>query len=223
MRYQKILMDIDDTIFDFQAGNRRAVAQLMEELGLASPTVFEEYQAINHACWEALERGEMTQAQLQVIRWARFLEKYNIDRDAVQVADRFVEILGQQCILLPHAEEAVRFISSRMPVIIVTSGITKVQKSRIALSSIRDVISGLIISQELGVSKPNPEIFHYALKQFDLRPEEALVIGDSPSSDIRGANNAGIDACWYNPKGKTLPEGVFAKYTIADIRQLISK
>ena len=55
MKYKRILMDIDDTLFDFQAGNRNAVGALMAELGLSSPTVFDEYQAINHACWEALE------------------------------------------------------------------------------------------------------------------------------------------------------------------------
>ena len=56
MRYKLILIDLDDTLFDFQAGNRIAVNQLMEELGLASPTVFDEYQSVNHACWQALER-----------------------------------------------------------------------------------------------------------------------------------------------------------------------
>ena len=72
MRYKLILLDADDTIFDFQAGNRRAVAALMAELGLSSPTVFDEYQAINHACWQALDRGEMQQM------WREVYERYYI-------------------------------------------------------------------------------------------------------------------------------------------------
>jgi len=218
--YRAVLMDADDTIFDFAAGNRRAVNQMMDEIGYHHPDRFDQYQEINHACWEALERGEMTQAELQVARWARFLERYGVERDAVQTADRFVEILGQQVILLPHAEEVMKFIASRMPVVILTNGITSVQKSRMAKSAVRDYIHDLVISQEVGIAKPNPGIFRYALERLGVQSHEVIMIGDSATSDIKGANNAGIDACWYNPKGKSLPEGVHAKYVITDLKQI---
>ena len=219
--YKAVLMDADDTIFDFAEGNRRAVSQLMDEIGYHHPDRFDQYQEINHACWAALERGEMTQAELQVLRWARFLERYGLSHDAETTAGRFVEILGQQTILLPHAEEAMRFIAARLPVVILTNGITSVQKSRMARSAVRDCIRDLVISQEAGISKPDPGIFRYALEKLGMEAHEVIMIGDSPTSDIRGANNAGIDACWYNPKGKTLPEGVHAKYVITDLRQLM--
>ena len=103
MRYKRILMDIDDTIFDFQPGNRNAVNQLMAELGLASPTIYDEYEAINSACWRALERGEMTQEILHVERFRRFLATKNRDDYPARVADRFAELLGQQAIPLPNA------------------------------------------------------------------------------------------------------------------------
>lgn len=218
--YKAVLMDADDTIFDFGAGNRRAVDTLMDEIGYHHPDRFEQYQEINHACWAALEKGEMTQAELQVARWARFLERYGLSHDAETTANRFVEILGRQVILLPHAEEAMKFIAARLPVVILTNGITTVQKSRMAKSAVRDYISDLVISQEVGISKPNPAIFRYALDKLGLKADEVIMIGDSPSSDILGANNAGIDACWYNPKGKTLPEGVHAKYVITDLKQI---
>ena len=111
MRYKCVLMDIDDTLFDFMPGNRNAIAQLMEELGLSSPTVFEEYQAINHACWEALERGEMTQEILHVERFRRFLASKGRDDDPKAVADRFAQLLGQQAIWLPGAENLLRTLS----------------------------------------------------------------------------------------------------------------
>lgn len=221
MKYRAVLLDADDTIFDFQAGNRCAVEMLMDEIGYQSPNRFDEYQAINHACWEALERGEMTQEELKVIRFQRFLSRYNIDRDPEAVAARFVDLLGLQHQLIPHAEESVRAIAEKMPIIILTNGITRTQKSRMSLSPIRDLISGMVISQEVGFSKPRPEIFRHALDLLNLNPEDALVIGDSITSDIKGANNAGIDACWYNPKGKPLPDGVHADYIISDIRDIV--
>ncbi|MBE5775412.1 MAG: hypothetical protein E7337_16035, partial [Clostridiales bacterium] len=69
---------------------------------------------------------------------------------------------------------------------------------------------------------PRPGIFTIALDRLGLKPGDALIIGDGVNSDIRGANNAGIDACWYNPKGKALPEGVHAAHVISDIRQCVA-
>ena len=103
MRYKCVLMDIDDTLFDFMPGNRKAIALLMEELGLSSPTIFDEYQAINHACWQALERGEMDQETLHVERFRRFLRLKGREDDPKRVADRFAVLLGQQAIPLPNA------------------------------------------------------------------------------------------------------------------------
>ena len=212
MRYKLILLDADDTIFDFQAGNRRAVAALMAELGLSSPTVFDEYQAINYACWQALDRGEMTQDVLHVERFRRFLAQKGRSDDPARVADRFAELLGGQAILFPGAEEVVKALSERLPVAILTNGITAIQKRRMSISPVRRWISRLVISQEAGVSKPDPGIFRIALDGVD--PKDALMIGDGVGSDVAGANAAGIDMCWYNPGGKTLPEGLHAEYEI---------
>lgn len=219
MAYELILMDADDTIFDFQAGNRRAVNQLMDELGLAGPGIFDEYQAVNHACWQALERGEMTQEVLHVERFRRFLARKGRDDDPARVAARFAVLLGGQAIPLPHAEETVRAISREKPVVILTNGITPIQKSRLALSPIRHWISRMVISQEAGVSKPDPRIFEIALDGVD--PKRALMIGDGIRSDVLGANRAGVDMCWFNPGGKVLPEGMRAEYEIRDIRDCV--
>lgn len=220
MRYKRILMDLDDTLFDFPTGNRRAVGQLMEELGLSSPTIFEEYQAINHACWEALERGEMTQERLHVERFRRFLAQKGRGDDPAAVADRFAELLGQQTIPLPHAEETVRAIAQRLPVALLTNGITVIQRRRLAHARISQWFSDVIISQEVGLSKPDPRIFELALGGVDRR--EALMIGDGLRSDVQGANRAGIDICWYNPQGKPLPEDLHVEYEIQDIRDCVA-
>lgn len=220
MRYKLVLMDIDDTIFDFMPGNKNAIALLMEELGLSSPTVFDEYQAINHACWQALERGEMNQEILHVERFRRFLAMKGRNDNPEQVADRFAELLGQQNIPLPHALETVRELCGKIPVVLLTNGITVIQKKRLAASPLKDWVQGVVISQEVGVSKPDKRIFEIALNGLD--PREALMIGDGITSDVMGANNAGVDVCWYNPKGKTLPDGVHAEYEIRDIRECIA-
>lgn len=220
MRWKMILLDVDDTIFDFQAGNRNAVGALMEELGLASPTVFDEYQAINHACWEALERGEMTQEVLHVERFRRFLASKGRGDDPKAVADRFAQLLGQQAIPLPGAEEMVKALSEKVPVVILTNGITVIQKARMARSPISRWVSRIVISQEVGFAKPDPRIFELALG--DVAPSDALMIGDSPASDVLGANRAGVPVCWFNPKSKPLPKGIRADYEAKTLEECMA-
>ena len=70
----------------------------------------------------------------------------------------------------------------------------------------------VVISQEVGVAKPDPAIFQIALG--GTAPDRALMIGDGISSDVLGANRAGVDVCWFNPTGKALPEGLHAEYEV---------
>lgn len=212
MYYERILIDLDDTLFDFQAGNRKAVAALMAELDLASDTVFEEYQAINHACWQALERGEMTQETLHVERFRRFLRAKGRGDDPTAVAARFAQLLGRQAIPIPGAVESLQRIARRLPVVLLTNGITAIQEARLETSGIGRMVHSAVISQQVGLSKPNPAIFLYALQGTD--PRRALMIGDGINSDVLGANRAGVDMCWYNPGHKPLPQGLHVEYEI---------
>lgn len=219
MHYERVLMDLDDTLFDFQAGNRRAVAALMAELGLASDTVFEEYQAINHACWQALERGEMTQEVLHVERFRRFLRTKGRSDDPAIVAARFAQLLGRQAIPIPGAIESLQRIARHLPVFLLTNGITAIQQARLEISGVGRMVHGAVISQQVGLSKPDPAIFLYALQ--GIAPGRALMIGDGINSDVLGANRAGIDICWYNPDHKTLPKGLHAEYEIHRIEDCV--
>lgn len=221
MRYKVILFDNDDTLMDFQAGNRIALNRLMDELGYHDPDRYDQYEAVNLECWAELEQGRLTQGQLRQERFIRFFERYPVPGDPVRAAERFVTLLGEQSILLPHALDVVREIAAALPVVIVTNGITAVQKSRFARSPLMRYVSDVVISEEVGASKPRPELFLLALSRQGVEPGDALMIGDGVGSDIRGANNAHIDACWLNTNGRALPDGIHAEYEISDIRECV--
>lgn len=221
MRYKGILIDLDMTLFDFDAGNRIAVDRLLDEVGYHSPDRFEEYEEVNRACWAALEKGEMTQGSLRYIRFRRFFERYGIEADPDAAADRFVALLGEQAILMPHAEEVARRIAAEKPLVLLTNGITAVQRARLARSPLKGIAADMIVSEEVGVSKPRPGLFNFALKKHGWHRQETLMIGDGATSDIAGANAAGIDACWLNPGGKPLPGGVHAEYVVRDLRECV--
>ena len=77
------------------------------------------------------------------------------------------------------------------------------------------------ISEEAGASKPSAAYFDYVFSHIDgITRDNCLLVGDSLSSDIRGANNAGIPCCWYNPKKAARPGDLRIDYEIRDLRQL---
>jgi FMN phosphatase YigB (HAD superfamily) len=88
-------------------------------------------------------------------------------------------------------------------------------------AGISGLFKAVLISEEIGVSKPDPAFFRAAAQALGLPPADLLCVGDSPSTDIRGALASGIDACWYSPNGAVWQEGEPAPlYTIRDLREL---
>jgi HAD superfamily hydrolase (TIGR01549 family) len=104
---------------------------------------------------------------------------------------------------------------------IVTNAVASVQRSRLANSAIAPYITAAFISEEAGAAKPSRAYFDYVMARIDgITAENCLVIGDSLSSDIQGANNAGLPACWYNLKGEPRPDDLTINYEIRDLREL---
>lgn len=222
MSYRALLIDADNTLFDFNESERRAISTVLSRLGITDPDAPQVYHRVNMAHWKALERGETTHARLSVERFRDFLKAYERTDDPAAVAKFYEGELARQCILLPGALETVREISRVMPVAIVTNGIPRVQHGRFDPSPIRPYVSALVISGEVGADKPDPAILFEALRLLgDIPPKDALLVGDSLTSDIPAANRAGVDACWYNPAALPRPEHLSIKADLRDIREAI--
>jgi putative hydrolase of the HAD superfamily len=219
MRYKGIFIDADETLFDFRQGERIAAERVLRHLGIADGGALEAYHAINDALWRDLEKGLTTQAQLKVRRFEQLMERYGVSGDPAEAAEFYVEALSEQSILLPGALEAVERIAKKLPVSIVTNGISRVQRGRMARSPIRHLIKGFVISEEIGIAKPDPRVLEIAMEQLGVGRGEALMAGDSPA-DMRCAQSAGVDGCWLNPEGEAPPEDVRPRYEIRDISQL---
>ncbi len=221
MRYDAILLDADDTLFDFRGAEKNAIGEIIRGLGIVDETAPQIYHRLNKACWEAFERGEVTQAELRVRRFRDFLHYYKIEADPQEVGEAYTEALARQGMLLPGALEAVKAVAARLPVAVVTNGISSVQRGRMARSPLQKYVSAFIISGEMGFQKPDPRMLFAALGALNgVEPGRALMVGDSLTSDMLAANRAGVDACWFNPEGKAAPAEYRIRYEIDDIRRL---
>lgn len=221
MRFRAILMDNDGTLMDFKAGEENAIEYTLKYLKINDPAGAQVYIRINEQCWKDFEKGLITQPALRIRRFRELLEHYGLDTAPEEAAAVYEEALSRQAILLPGALEVVKSISEKLPVLILTNGISHIQHGRIDSSPLAPYLSGLLISEEIGSPKPAPDMYMRALEMMGgIRPEEALMIGDSLTSDIRGAVNAGIPACWYNPEHKACPEDIHIDYIIDRMEQM---
>ena len=180
MRYKGIFIDADETLFDFQAGERVAAGRVLEFLKIRESGALEAYSEINAALWRDLEKGLTTQAQLKVRRFELLMERYGAGGDPAAAAEYYVEALSEQSMLLPGALEAVERIAEVLPVSIVTNGISKVQRGRMGRSPLRHLIKDFVVSEEIGFAKPDPRVLEIALRDTDPWGYEAAIdrLGD---------------------------------------------
>ena len=221
--YSILLFDADNTLFNFDAGNRRAFSEVCRICHLPdTDELFHAYEAVNAEMWSAFDRGECTKDFLVVERFRLFLERAGLQADPVQCNKIHLSTLATNTVLLPHALEVCRTLAQTHSLYIVTNAVAAVQKARLAASDLRPYITDAFISEDAGASKPSVAYFDYIFSRIPgITRENCLLIGDSPSSDLQGANNYGILCCWYNPRGLARPDGIRIDYEIRDLPELL--
>lgn len=221
--YSILLFDADNTLFNFDAGNRRAFSEVCRICHLPdTDELFHAYEAVNAEMWSAFDRGECTKDFLVVERFRLYLERAGLQADPVQCNKIHLSTLATNTVLLPHALEVCRTLAQTHSLYIVTNAVAAVQKARLAASDLRPYITDAFISEDAGASKPSVAYFDYVFSRIPgITRENCLLIGDSPSSDLQGANNYGIPCCWYNPRGLARPDGMRIDYEIRDLPELL--
>jgi 2-haloacid dehalogenase len=227
-RYRWLIFDADGTIFDFHRGEIEALKSTTRSHGISySADLHDAYAVISAELWRLFENGEMPLIELRVVRFERLFNETGIDLDAEHFNDDFMHALGQQTQLLPGAEGLIKSLASRFRLLLATNGIAVVQRSRFSRSSIRRYFEDVVISDEIGVAKPQPEYMDVAFSKMGDPPKpEVLMIGDSLSSDIAGGAGYGIDTCWFNPNGLSLdgfPKPTYTITELAEIEEIVCK
>lgn len=222
MPYPYLLFDADNTLFDFDQAERNAHLLLCRAHGLAfSEEGYQLYHKCNADLWRDFDRGLCTKEYLLVERFRRYLAITGERADPEALNRDHLRALGEGAMLLPGAEELCRVLSRDHRLYLLTNAVASVQKARFANSAIAPYFQGVFISEEVGVGKPDSAYFDYVFHAVPgLARDNALVIGDSLTSDIQGANNAGLPCCWFNPKGQPRPQGLRIDYEIRALEEL---
>lgn len=223
MAYTTLLMDADETLLDFKRSEGFALSSTLERYGhTMTADIQHAYHEINRLLWQQLERGLLMRARLKVQRFEELFAYMGVDGiDAATFNNEYMQTLGTRGFMLDGALDLLKELSASYDIHIITNGTASVQHTRLADSGMLAYVKHVFISEEVGADKPSPRFFEHvlqALGQPDKR--DLLIIGDSPTSDIRGGMLSGIDTCWFNPDKAACPDGIMPTMQVSSYQEL---
>jgi 2-haloacid dehalogenase len=224
VKYEVVLFDADDTLFDYSLAEAHALKSVFFEHHIELlPAHVELYRLVNQQLWNDFEKGIVTLDFLRHERFRRMFAEVQADLDAVHFSERYVHYLGEGSFLIEGSDALIQqMLGKGYRIAIITNGIKQTQHSRIGRSSLANSFEHIIVSEDTGYSKPHTGIFDFAFDQLNVTDKsKVLIVGDSLTSDIQGGINYGIDTCWYNPKRKLNESLIKPTYEIQRLDELL--
>ncbi|WP_159653189.1 pyrimidine 5'-nucleotidase [Vibrio atypicus] len=218
MKYDWILFDADETLFHFDAF--KGMQLMFSRKGVEfTEDDFEHYQRVNKPLWVDYQDGKITASDLKHTRFIEWAEKLGTTTSELNSA--FLEAMADICTLLPGAKELMEALHGKARLGIITNGFTELQAIRLERTGMSEFFDHIIISEEVGVAKPDAGIFDYAFQKMGLPCKtKVLMVGDNPHSDVLGGINFGIETCWLNSGQLSDIEGITPSYNVSSLYEL---
>ena len=227
--YKTLFIDLDNTLYDFSGNSREAYIAVYNLLEYdrwfrSFEHYYEIYEEYNLRLWALYAEGKITKEHLNAERYSHPLRVVGApDPEAIgaQFWDEAMKRLPLGNRLMPHAKEILTYLRPKYKMYILSNGFTELQSRKMQSAGIAHYFDGMILSEDIGVNKPNPAIFTHALQVAESTAEESLMIGDNYEVDIEGAQRVGIDQVFYNISKKDLnPEHPQPTFTITSLLEL---
>lgn len=202
-----VLLDIDNTLLDFNKCSELAMKKAFLEHGLTfTDKVFPTFITTNDGLWLKIEKGEYTRAQLHKERWNIILGKLGIEYDGEKIEKTFLNNLYDCIVVIDGAPEIVKYLSQKYYLCTASNAPNDQQYNRLKLAGFYPYIKKVFTSEAIGFSKPLPEFFDKCFEQMpNFTPEQTVMIGDSLTADVKGAKDYGMKTVWYNHLGVQEP------------------
>ncbi|MBQ8758821.1 MAG: HAD-IA family hydrolase [Clostridia bacterium] len=221
-----ILLDIDNTLLDFDAYVKESMRNGFEKFGLKAYTDsdYDTFTVINNGLWHEIEEGTLTFEELKKIRWNKVFEALGITFDGVYFEKYFREYLNESAIPVKGAKELISYLNGKGYILCAASnGPFDQQCNRLKIGKMYDCFTHFFISERVGYSKPAAEFFEVCFEELNkngsFAKDEILMLGDSLSADIAGASDFGFKTCFFNIKNKDI-SGVKADYIISELSEI---
>lgn len=228
MRKTDIFFDLDHTIWDFEKNAAETLMELFEtyrfnNLGITSPGLFiDTYNRNNQRLWTLYHHGKITKAQLREARFADTFTELGIDPILFPKTFEtdYLRMCPQKTNLFPHSHETLAYLKERYTLHLISNGFGDAAEIKVTRCNLKKYFHTIVISEVVGVHKPHPDIFHYAVRNAHTKIGSSVMVGDSLEADIQGAQNVGMDAIYFNPNKFAVPP--FVKFSITSLNELQS-
>lgn len=230
-----VFLDLDDTLWWFTANSRIALAHTYAHFRMErwepSYNRFEHtYETRNAALWHDYHHGRITRDFLLVERFRHVLVQVGYDGDPTDLATTmnhyYLTDLATLPTLVPGARELLEALHRHgMQVNVLSNGFAGVQQGKLHSAGIDHLIDHLVLSDDCGITKPQPGIFDYAMRVCQCTARHTLMIGDDPDTDIAGAHQAGWRTIYFNAKQRPAIAGTadLEVTTLAAITALLTQ
>ncbi len=218
-----LLVDLDDTLIDFEKAEEAAMKTLFGRFGLGELTddMIKEYSQINKRYWQMLERKEKTKPEILIERFEEFFKLHDIDTTiAKDFNDAYQVTLGDTIIYNDDSLELMKYLKGKITLYLVSNGTVIAQTKKLKNSGFDQVFDKIYLSEAVGYEKPAKEFFDRVFEDIDVAKDEVMIVGDSVTSDMKGGIDYGIKTCHYDPKGKGCDLDV--TYSIKDLHELLT-
>jgi 2-haloacid dehalogenase len=222
MRIKTVLMDIDDTIFDFTKSARESILHAARDMRITfTEDMLAYYFQLNVMLWEDFENGEINREYIFEQRFPRVFEEFNIDADGLEFEKKFHKYFKYEYVFVDGAKEVLAYLAGKYNLYVVSNSAYDTQYCRLTNAGICSYFKELFVSDKIGYQKPAKEFFECCFKQIpDFNPEETIIIGDSLTSDMKGGIMAGIKTCWLNTKGIKELKTIKPDYEILSLEEI---
>lgn len=203
MDIKHIFFDLDHTLWDFDKNSNLTFVQLFKEhqIQLKLEDFLVEYVPINFHYWKLYREERVSKEDLRYGRLKDAFDAldYTVEDSLIdQLSEDYIKFLPFNNHLFDGAMELLEYLSFKYELHIITNGFEEVQNLKLQKSGIEKYFNKIITSEAVGVKKPNPKVFKYALELANAIPENSIMIGDNLEADIIGALNCGITSIHFN-------------------------
>lgn len=222
--YKIILIDIDDTIFDFKSGEAKALINTLNKFNIKyDDNLLKKFSDINEKYFQLYAKNEMTREQFHKARFDDLLYISKSYNDPIEVNKFYLENLAQQCEFVDGAKDVIQYLNDKYVLCIASNGKYEVQKQRLELAKIDKYFSKIYVSSQIGFNKPDKRFFDYIFNDLsEYKKSDFIIIGDREDSDILGAINSGIDSIYFDSQKKdTTLKSSYTIYNLEEIKNIL--
>ncbi|MDU7163901.1 MAG: HAD-IA family hydrolase [Anaerococcus vaginalis] len=198
-----VLIDIDDTIFDFEKCSKNAFKKTLKKLDLFyEEKDFSYFNKVNDILWTKQKLGELNINQVFIERSNMMSKYFGLDIEKEIFNNLFVEFLYDEIEIVDEIEDLLSYLSNKYQIFAASNGVYDMQVNRIKKSNLDIYFKDIFVSDKIGFEKPDKRFFQKIMDITKYSNKDLIMIGDSIKSDIIGAKNSNIKSIYFNKENK---------------------